>query len=82
MSTEWQRGEIFVGDGWVELTLGESVYKLDLDVNRLPEFPQSVTQELPPYLPSMVEEMLREMKIRHINHCEIRVRVASQHLVH
>jgi hypothetical protein len=41
MATEWQRGEIFVGDGWVELTLGDSVFKLDLDERGLPEFPQS-----------------------------------------
>jgi len=45
MSTEYEiAGELFVGDGWIELTWGESVYKLDLDERGLPKFPQSLEQ--------------------------------------
>jgi hypothetical protein len=79
MSIEYEMaGEIFVGDGWIELTWGDSVYKLDLDERGLPKFPQSLEEELPRYVPGIVEQMLGQMKILHTNHAGICIR-ESQH---
>ena len=47
---------IMFKDGGVELTVEESVFKLALDERGLPLFPESVKQQLPPWMPKEVEE--------------------------
>src|SRR5262249_46344658 len=45
-----------------ELELAKFIYVLDLDDVGLPLFPESVKKELPPYMPEIVEQMVRTMK--------------------
>jgi hypothetical protein len=79
MSPEYEiAGEIFVGDNWIELIWGESVYKLDLDERGLPVFPESLKQELPRYVPGLVEQMLGQMKIINTNHSFIGIRESQR----
>jgi hypothetical protein len=47
-------------DGCVELRIGNSVFRLTLDQRGLPEFPESVKESLPPYIPEMVEKLLQK----------------------
>src|SRR5262245_13627785 len=53
---------ITIRDKHVELDLAKFIYVLDLDDVGLPLFPESVKKELPPYMPEIVEKMVRTMK--------------------
>jgi hypothetical protein len=46
----------------VEFNYGGSAFKLDLDECGLPQFPESVREKLPPYVPEMVEKLVRYRK--------------------
>jgi hypothetical protein len=52
----------FVEDGCIEITLGESVFRLDLDEDGLPEFPELLKEKLPPYMPEMVERWIKSKR--------------------
>src|SRR5262249_36910883 len=56
---------IKIRDKHVELDLAKFIYVLDLDDDGLPLFPESVKKELPPYMPDMVQKMVRTMKSNH-----------------
>ena len=56
----------FVEDGCVEITFGESVFKLPLNERGLPTFPESLKEKLPPYAPKMIERRI-ESKRRNPN---------------
>jgi hypothetical protein len=62
---------ITIGEKSVELQLGESVFKLGLDEYGFPDFPESVKNELPPYVPEMVEKMMCKMRSHGPNQAEI-----------
>jgi len=54
---------ITIEDECVKLSLaGGLEFKYDLDDRGLLEFPESVKQHLPSYMPEMVEEMVRKMR--------------------
>ena len=53
----------FVEDGCVEITFGESVFRLAIDEHGSPQFPESLKEKLPPYMPEMVERWI--MSKRH-----------------
>lgn len=46
-------------DGCLQLTVGNSVFQLNLDQNGLPHFPESLKESLPPYIPKMVDKMMK-----------------------
>jgi hypothetical protein len=52
-------------DECVEFQFGEWVIVLDLDRNGNPLFPESVKNELPPYMRKMVEQIVKEMRPRY-----------------
>jgi hypothetical protein len=53
---------ISIGDQSVELRFGDSVFKLDLDPDGYPFFPESVEKELPPNIPRIVVGTIFDMK--------------------
>src|SRR5262249_33557771 len=59
---EHKHVEIMFKDRCVELTVDESVFKLALDDRGLPLFPESVKQQLPPWMPKEVEETISRMR--------------------
>jgi hypothetical protein len=52
----------FVEDGCVEITNGESVFRLPRDERGLLIFPESLKEKLPPYAPKMVEHKIRSRR--------------------
>src|SRR5215510_1508192 len=52
----------FVEDGYVEITIRESVFRLPLDEHGLPMFPESLKEKLPPYAPKMVEHRIKSRR--------------------
>lgn len=59
MSENERKIGIKLHDKYVGLTLGNSVFQLNLDQNGLPHFPESLKQSLPPYMPEMVKKMMK-----------------------
>jgi hypothetical protein len=53
---------IVVRDGYIELSVDGSVFKLSLDERGVPQFPESVKKELPPYMPKEVEKIIGGMR--------------------
>ena len=51
-----------VEDGCVELEIDGSVFKLGLDKDGLPQFPELLKEKLPPYVPEMVEEGMKRKR--------------------
>ena len=49
----------FVDEECIEITLEESVFRLAIDEHGLPEFPESLKEKLPPYMPAMVERWIK-----------------------
>jgi len=66
-TTQWLTGKLLVGYEFVELMLGGSIFKLDLDNRGLPLFPESVKEKLPPYIPQLVELKMRMMRTRGVD---------------
>lgn len=52
----------FVEDDCVEVTIGELVFRLDLDERGLPKFPDSLRETLPPYLPEMIGQQIQSKR--------------------
>jgi hypothetical protein len=52
----------FVDEECVEISLEESVFRLAIDEHGLPEFPESLKEKLPPYLPEMVERWIKSKR--------------------
>jgi hypothetical protein len=65
---------ITIQDRSVELRFRESVFNLSLDKRGMPQFPESVKQQLPTYMPQVVRLKLRMFRIEgvrngdHIEH--------------
>jgi hypothetical protein len=59
MSENQRKIAINLYDEYIELTIGNSVFRLSLDERGLPQFPESVKESLPPYIPELVERLLR-----------------------
>lgn len=57
-----QQLEITIKDGYVEFRFGKSIFKLHLDKRGNPLFPDSVKNELPAYIPRMLEEIVGRMR--------------------
>jgi hypothetical protein len=57
-----QQLEITIKDDCVEFRFAKWIFKFDLDERGNPLFPDSVKNELPPYMPKMVEEIVRRMR--------------------
>ena len=53
----------FVDHGCVEITISDSVFRLDLDERGSPKFPESLKEKLPPYLPEMVERWIMSKRL-------------------
>jgi len=66
----------FVEDGYVEIILEESRFRLAIDEHGLPKFPELLKEKLPPYLPEMVE---RWIKVERHNPQESPTRLAVSH---
>jgi hypothetical protein len=46
----------------VELNVDGSAFNLSLDERGVPQFPESVKQQLPPYMPEMVEKLIKSKR--------------------
>jgi hypothetical protein len=62
---------------YAELKLRESVINFILD-KQLPQFPDSMTKELPPYILEMVEKMMPEMRADDISYAKIHLYVEHE----
>src|SRR5262245_32253214 len=52
----------FVEDEFVEITLCDSAFRLDLDERGSPNLPESLKETLPPYVPAMVEQWIKNKR--------------------
>jgi len=66
---------ISIGEEYVELKYGESVFKLGLKRNGYADFPESVTKELPPEIPFIVAGRIPNMRKNGINQTQIELEI-------
>jgi hypothetical protein len=52
----------FVEDEFVEITLGDSLFRLDLDERGSPKFPESLKEKVPLYMPEMIGQRIKNKR--------------------
>jgi hypothetical protein len=66
-----EKVSIKIEDDCVELNVDGSVFKLSLDERGVPQFPESVKQQLPPYMPKEVEEIISRMSKNTVENLDV-----------
>src|SRR5262245_15462456 len=70
---------ITIGDEYVELKFGESLFKLALNRHGYPDFPESVTKELPPEIPGIVNVRIHRMRKNGINQTHVELEIVHDY---